>query len=181
MKLSMKIKYPKVFRSQWLEIYLETLINYWNEASIKNISKEQKYLFYKIWLLNKESEIKKRVCEKPWKYANSRVSIRQNLILDKNYERLMILSRNYINLIYFKYLSVASNIVKFWRPHCANRCAAESPAIPAPMMTTVGSGLHGSSIQGSNWHVSNLASFGHGGISFSFPPLLDAKFLHIHG
>lgn len=59
---------------------------------------------------------------------------------------------------FHKYLSVASSIVKFWRPHCTKRWAADRPAIPAPIITTAGSTLHGSIMQGSSWQVSNLAT-----------------------
>lgn len=77
-------------------------------------------------------------------------------------------------LIFGFYLSVASKIVKLWKPHWANRCAADNPAIPAPMIIILGSGLHGSITHGFNWHVSNFVDFVHFDISFLLPsPLSD--------
>lgn len=70
---------------------------------------------------------------------------------------------------------MASSTVKFLIPHCTSRWAAESPAIPAPMMTTEGSGLHGSIMQGSIWQLSNFAIFAHGGVSFDPAPLPPAE------
>lgn len=46
--------------------------------------------------------------------------------------------------------SVASSIVIFLRPHWTRRWAAERPAIPAPIITTFGSGFDGSSMHGSS-------------------------------
>lgn len=85
--------------------------------------------------------------------------------------------KKYCNLK--NYRSVASRTVKFCNPHWANRCAAERPAIPAPIITTVGSGLQGSNIHGSSKQESNLFVFPHCGISFPPPPLSDEKNLHV--
>lgn len=57
------------------------------------------------------------------------------------------------------YRSVASRIVKLVRPQTASRSAADRPAIPAPIITTLGSGLQGSTMQSCMVH-SLYVSFG---------------------
>lgn len=53
-------------------------------------------------------------------------------------------------------LSVASSIVKLQIPDCFKRCAADNPASPAPIMTTAGSALQGSTMLSVMVHTSNL-------------------------
>lgn len=54
-------------------------------------------------------------------------------------------------------LSVASKTVNLQIPHCWSLCAADNPAMPAPIITTDGSGLHGSTILSEMVHTSKFS------------------------
>jgi hypothetical protein len=80
------------------------------------------------------------------------------------------------------YLSVASRTVKLLIPHCASLCAADNPAIPAPTITTAGSGLQGSTMQSAIVQTSKSVGFAgfFAVVSHFSPLLLEHRRLNTH-